>query len=356
MMKRLLRGEEAQRRPDRLRRERLRHRAALRLGDRQPQHSGERDAGQAGGIERHPPAIVLVDVAADEIAEEDAEIGADGVDAERARALVLVEEIGDHRLRGGRAGGFADADADPRQRQRRRRSRHAAQHRHRAPERKGDRDDVAAVEPVGDARDGNAEQRIEQHEAEAREQAHHGVAELKLLLDRLDQDVEDRAVEEVQRVDDGEQPQHVIAPRRGLCGGVRLHAASLLARHRPWFPPADFTSGRVSASLTPRECNSPLRIRPAARLRIERDADRIAACGHRLELVAQHAPDHQDAAVALAEMLLGMDASPGPGRPGPRSRRGIAGAPASVMSHQNLPLNFERMRPMSPEFLTRPAT
>jgi hypothetical protein len=34
---------------------------------------------------------VLVDVAADEIAEEHAEIGADGVNAERARAFVLVE-------------------------------------------------------------------------------------------------------------------------------------------------------------------------------------------------------------------------------------------------------------------------
>ncbi|MHC2502844.1 hypothetical protein ACVI8K_009760 [Bradyrhizobium barranii subsp. barranii] len=166
---------------------------------------------------------MLVDVAADEIAEEDAEIGADGVDAERARALVLGEEIGDDRLRGGRAGGFADADADARQRQRGHARGCPAQCRHRTPERKGHRDDVAPVEPVGDARDGNAEQGIEQREAEAREQAHHGIAELKLLLDRLDQDVEDRAVEEVQRIDDGEQAQHVIASRRGLCRRSRLH-------------------------------------------------------------------------------------------------------------------------------------
>ncbi|MHC2536531.1 hypothetical protein ACVJMY_006100 [Bradyrhizobium diazoefficiens] len=99
----------------------------------------------------------------------------------------------------------------------------AAQRRHRAPEREGHGHDVAPVEPVGGARDGDAEQGVEQREAEACEQAHHGVAEGKLLLDRLDQDVEDRAVEEVQRVDDGEQPQHVIAPRRGLCRGSRLH-------------------------------------------------------------------------------------------------------------------------------------
>ena len=58
----------------------------------------------------------------------------------------------------------------------------AAQRRHRAPERKGERDDVAAVEPVGDARDGNAEQGIEQREAEASEQAHHDVADENSFL------------------------------------------------------------------------------------------------------------------------------------------------------------------------------
>src|SRR3954470_1505690 len=42
------------------------------------------------------------------------------------------------------------------------------------------------------------------------------------------------------------------------------------------------------------------------RARVKRDADRIAACGHRVELLAEHPPDHQDAAVALAEMFFRM--------------------------------------------------
>jgi len=42
---------------------------------------------------------------------------------------------------------------------------------------------------------------VEQHEAEARKQAHAGVAQRKFLLDGLDQDVENRAVEEIQRID-----------------------------------------------------------------------------------------------------------------------------------------------------------
>ncbi|MBA7674358.1 hypothetical protein ES703_82572 [subsurface metagenome] len=154
---------------------------------------------------------MLVDEAADEIAEKDAQIRADGVDTERTRAFVLVEEIGDHRLRGRRARGLADADTDARQRHHGDVLRHAAEAGHRAPEGKGDCDDVAAVEAVGNARDRDAADRVEQHKSEAREQAHNGVAEREFLFDRLDQDVEDGAVEKVQRIDDGEKRQHVIA-------------------------------------------------------------------------------------------------------------------------------------------------
>jgi sugar phosphate permease len=84
--------------------------------------------------------------------------------------------------------------------------------------------DIAAVEAVGEARDRDAEQRIEQHEAKACQQVHRGVAERELLFDRLDQDVEDGAVEEVQRIDDGQQAKHVISPDRGPCGGLRLNS------------------------------------------------------------------------------------------------------------------------------------
>jgi hypothetical protein len=163
-------------------------------------------------------------------------IGADGVDAQRPRPFVLVEQIGDHRLRRRRTRGFADADADPRQRQRGHALRQPAAKRHRAPERERDGDDIAPVEAVGDARDGDAEQRIEQYEAKPREQAHGGIAYGKFLFDRLDQDVEDRAIEKVQCIDDGEQPKHVISSRRRPCGCVRLYGR--LRRHIDhWFSP-----------------------------------------------------------------------------------------------------------------------
>jgi hypothetical protein len=95
----------------------------------------------------------------------------------------------------------------------------------------------ASVDAVGDARNRNAADRIEQHEAEACEQAHHGVAERKLFFDRLDQDVEDGAVEKVKGIDDGEKRQDVIARRRGLCGSLGL-GDSLRRDIDHDFPPA----------------------------------------------------------------------------------------------------------------------
>src|SRR5262249_8229257 len=40
---------------------------------------------------------------------------------------------------------------------------------------------------------------------------------------------------------------------------------------------------------------------------LERYPDRIATSFHRFQLFAQHAPDHQDAAVALAKVFFGMN-------------------------------------------------
>src|SRR5437667_422692 len=41
-------------------------------------------------------------------------------------------------------------------------------------------------------------------------------------------------------------------------------------------------------------------------IRVEADADRIAAGGERIQLILQHAADHHDSAVALGEMFLRM--------------------------------------------------
>jgi len=56
-------------------------------------------------------------------------------------------------------------------------------------------------------------------------------------------------------------------------------------------------------SLTPRECSCRPRTRRALRSD-QTDADRIASRGHSVELILQHAADHDDAAVTLRKMLL----------------------------------------------------
>ena len=117
---------------------------------------------------------------------------------------------------------------------------------------------------------GNAEQRIEQHEAKTREQAHGGVAERELLFDRLDQDVEDGAVEEVQRVDDGQHAQHVIAPHRGLCGGIRL-CSQPAARDRPLASPRNCFDERAAHAS---RMKFPASNSTGGCAFIERDADR----------------------------------------------------------------------------------
>ena len=55
-----------------------------------------------------------------------------------------------------------------------------------------------------------------------------------------------------------------------------------------------------------RECSCRPRIRPVARCGSNDTPIGSLPFGQRLELVAQHPPHHQDAAVALAEMFFGM--------------------------------------------------
>src|SRR3546814_2617066 len=67
------------------------------------------------------------------------------------------------------------------------------------------------------ARDRNAEQRIEDRERRPREQAEFGVGQAEVRLDRLGQDVDDLPVEEIEDIDDQQDPQH----RARLRGGAR---------------------------------------------------------------------------------------------------------------------------------------
>ena len=118
-----------------------------------------------------------------------------------------------------RPAGFADADAESRDEQLDEVLRRPAQHCHRAPDSDGEGDDIAPVPEVGPAGDGNAERGVDKGEGEARQHAELAVAELQVFNDVCRQDIDYLAVDEIENVNDREQPQYEIAVS-GLAVGV----------------------------------------------------------------------------------------------------------------------------------------
>ena len=66
---------------------------------------------------------------------------------------------------------------------------------------------------------GNAEAGVEEREGEPAEQAHLRVVDAELFLDRRGEDADDLPVDEVEGVDDEQEPQHEIAVGVGGWGG-----------------------------------------------------------------------------------------------------------------------------------------
>src|SRR6202171_800943 len=89
-----------------------------------------------------------------------------------------------------------------------------------------------------------------------------------------------------------------------MASPMRRPAWPPAARDRPCFPLRFFFRTRRRRSRVAREISGLEFHR--WRVLVERDPDGIAPGGHGVELISQHPPDHQDTAIALAEMLLGM--------------------------------------------------
>ena len=116
---------------------------------------------------------------------------------------------------GGRAAsGFADGDANSGQQQMEEVGSQAAQRRGGAPQRQAHGEHVAPGTPIGQPGDGYAEDGVEGGEGDAAEKAHQGVGNPEILLDWLHKDAEDRAVDEVEDVDDHQEAERVPAVER----------------------------------------------------------------------------------------------------------------------------------------------
>src|SRR5262252_4356805 len=168
---------------------------AKRFPDCNAKNKCQQQSRKSGGEECYSPTVVLVDPAAKEIAEKYANVRAHGEDSQCSWAFALGKQIRYEGLRRGRTGRFADPYPDARDSERCNVLCHAAKGRHRTPECESQRHNIAAIGSIGIARDRHAQQRVHQSEAKARQQAYRGIGKGKFAFDRLDQYVEDRAIE-----------------------------------------------------------------------------------------------------------------------------------------------------------------
>jgi hypothetical protein len=138
--------------------------------------------------------------------------------------------------------------------------RHAAQRGHRRPDRQRERDQAHAVgaRPVGVARDRQPEQGVEHREGDAGHYADLRVRQVELAADRLRQDVDDLAVEEIQDVDREQDPQHAVQRlrRQGPVALRVLHPGLPRGRIDP--PPGRPVIARCEVRYSPAGQRRPL--------------------------------------------------------------------------------------------------
>jgi hypothetical protein len=111
---------------------------------------------------------------------------------------------------------------------------------HRAPHGEADRDDRAPRASVGEARDRDAGEGVEEREGDAGEEAHRGVGDAEVGFDRLDQDREDLAVDEIE--------DESVAPRASRSQPVGASADGSLSAGAGTLPWAMYRSSVVFRS------------------------------------------------------------------------------------------------------------
>ncbi|MND67003.1 hypothetical protein D3C80_584080 [compost metagenome] len=196
--------------------------AALGVLDRQTQDGRHQDAEDADHDEGRAPAVGRRQQAADQGARRHAQGNAEGIGRQGPRALRLGEVVGDQGIGRSHPARLADAHAHAAQEQLTEAARHAAQGGEARPDGQGGGHDPDPAEPVGQPGDGNGQGRIEKGEGQAAQQAELGVRQTELGLQRGRQDADDLPVQEVQHVDEDQDPQHIIAiaGRDGLLDGL----------------------------------------------------------------------------------------------------------------------------------------
>ena len=164
----------------------------------------------------------LHDQGADEQRHAAAKVEPRRIDGERGRLLPFREIVGDQRIGGRAGGGFTDADAHARKGQGELVIGEARQRRHRRPQGEADREQLHAAPIVREPAERNTEQRIEDRERSAAEEAEVRILEPEVGLDIDREDAQDLPVDEIEDIDDDQHEQHVPAIAAGAGHGQRL--------------------------------------------------------------------------------------------------------------------------------------
>jgi hypothetical protein len=181
----------------------------LRLGNEEDQE-GQDEPRRAGHQEHHLPggedaqprdhhlaqALQFADQgAAGHVGAGRADRRSGGEDPQRHGQAPHREQVADDRIGRGRQAGLADADAEARQEQREEAVGQSAGRGRNRPQGHAEIDDEAARIPVHQPSDRYGEDRVEEAEGDALEQAQAEVAEPEVLLYRLDEQVDDLPVQ-----------------------------------------------------------------------------------------------------------------------------------------------------------------
>uniref|UniRef100_A0A0N4ZGW3 LigA n=1 Tax=Parastrongyloides trichosuri TaxID=131310 RepID=A0A0N4ZGW3_PARTI len=149
-----------------------------------------------------------------------AQRNAESVGRQGPRPLRFGKIVRNQGIGRGHPARLADAHAHPAQEQRAEAARHAAQGGEAGPDGQGAGHDPHPAEAVRQPGDGDRQGRIQQGESQAAQQAELSVAEVELRLQRRGQDADDLPVQEVQHIDEDQDPQHIVAIARRSGAGV----------------------------------------------------------------------------------------------------------------------------------------
>ena len=175
------------------------------------------------------------DGATDEIGHAHARRDAHVEEGDRAILLGARKVIRDQRIRGRRQRGLAEADAKASCGELAEALRESAADGHRAPERHGQRDQAAPVVPIRKPAERQPHRDVEDREPETHQQTHLRVADAEVCFHRADQQREDPAIEQRDRVGDRQQDDDIPGVGAGRIGrfglGGHRKSASLDASH-----------------------------------------------------------------------------------------------------------------------------